>query len=569
MKKNKKVMSLLLVAALCLGLTACGGSKESGNTGTSASKESTTSTTATTGTSEAATGSESTSTEAEPTGATMGKQPIPVTDEKVELSMWVVWSNNNYEDPGQAPAIQKLEELTNVHIRYIPIGNNEASEKFGLMLASGDIPDMVRQAKNYYPGGMAKAIEDGVFMDLTDYVPQYMPNYLDMVASNAEAQKGYKSDDGRNLLIYNLNGNDNEIASELPYLGIMIRKDWLDDCGLEVPETVDEWHTVLTAFKNEKGAEAPLMIGPAGTMYASSFASAYGVMTEFYAEDGKVKYGPAEEGYKKYLETFRQWYAEGLIDQNFTANNSLVLADNSYLATGKSGAGNSLITFAGDYYRATGMSDDPNIFYTGAPTPVLNKGDKPQNTYDGSRITGEGMAISATCKNVETALRWLDTQFTEEGMLLNVYGLEGVSYTRNDGGTPKYKYTDQIMNNPDGYSPADALALITPRIPAGYYSWQYSEQFKDESIIDVKKTWAKASRDMLIAPEVTMTDEEGNKYNSLYTNIKTLVDEMTVKYIIGYESLDNYDSFVETLYQYGLQDCIDVKQAAYDRYVAR
>ena len=63
--------------------------------------------------------------------------------------------------------------------------------------------------------------------------------------------------------------------------------------------------------------------------------------------------------------------------------------------------------------------------------------------------------------------------------------------------------------------------------------------------------------------------EEGNIYNSAYTDIQTLVDEMTVKFILGGESLDNYESFIDTLYTYGLQQCLDVKQAAYDRYQAR
>ena len=42
--------------------------------------------------------------------------------------------------------------------------------------------------------------------------------------------------------------------------GGIIRKDWLDELGLAVPETLDEWHTVLTAFKEKKGAEAPAVL---------------------------------------------------------------------------------------------------------------------------------------------------------------------------------------------------------------------------------------------------------------------------------------------------------------------
>jgi putative aldouronate transport system substrate-binding protein len=38
--------------------------------------------------------------------------------------------------------------------------------------------------------------------------------------------------------------------------GLIIRKDWLDELGLAVPTTIDEWYTVLRAFK-EKRERAP------------------------------------------------------------------------------------------------------------------------------------------------------------------------------------------------------------------------------------------------------------------------------------------------------------------------
>ena len=44
-------------------------------------------------------------------------------------------------------------------------------------------------------------------------------------------------------------------------IGPMLREDWLEELGLEVPTTIDEWHTVLTAFKEKKGASAPFTWG--------------------------------------------------------------------------------------------------------------------------------------------------------------------------------------------------------------------------------------------------------------------------------------------------------------------
>ncbi len=74
---------------------------------------------------------------------------------------------------------------------------------------------------------------------------------------------------------------------------------------------------------------------------------------------------------------------------------------------------------------------------------------------------------------------------------------------------------------------------------------------------------------MIYPPFATMTGEETEEFNTIYTSITTLVDEMSSKCILGVESLDKYDDYVAQLYQYGLQTCIDLKQAAYDRYQNR
>ena len=55
----------------------------------------------------------------------------------------------------------------------------------------------------------------------------------------------------------------------------------------------------------------------------------------------------------------------------------------------------------------------------------------------------------------------------------------------------------------------------------------------------------------------------------LNTAISMLVMEMTIKYIMGMESMDTYDQFVASLYDYGLEKCIAYQQAALDRYNAR
>lgn len=122
--------------------------------------------------------------------------------------------------------------------------------------------------------------------------------------------------------------------------GPVIRKDWLDELGLPVPETIDEWTTTLKAFKEKKGAAAPISFVGKPRVFNElgngAFIGAFGVTRDFYLEDGKVKFGPAEPGYKEFLSLFHQWYADGLLDKDVATVDSKVMDAN--ITSGATGA---------------------------------------------------------------------------------------------------------------------------------------------------------------------------------------------------------------------------------------
>ena len=207
---------------------------------------------------------------------------------------------------------------------------NEQQEKYGLMLASGEIPDIVKEGSSMYSGGSQKAVEDGIFLDLTDYIESLMPNYMGFVKADETMWRDVRTDDGRFVTIYEIDGDETGPAYEPTFMGLLIRGDWLEELKLPVPETLEDWHKVLTAFKEEKGAEAPLMNGTKGTIAIDYLASAFGMRRGFYRDGSVVKYGPGGKGYREYLKLFHEWYEEVLSDYNFICN------DADYTATEES-----------------------------------------------------------------------------------------------------------------------------------------------------------------------------------------------------------------------------------------
>lgn len=494
-------------------------------------------------------------------------------NEKKELNFWIVWNNNYVESPNDLPAIQQIEKNTNVHINWTIVSDKEAAEKFSVMIASGEYPDIIRGAEGYYTGGLVKMMNDGVSIDLTDKVDQYMPNYTALRNSVESLKKDTVTDDGKLVALYTLASENGNLKGERVWGGPSIRKDWLDEAGLSVPVTVDDWYTALTAIKkNHPDCEAPLMIGPNGTDYYGTFLSAFGVLPEFYNDNGTVKYGPKEAGYKQWVETFRKWYAEGLIDPNFVSNAATVISPADFLGTGKAAAGPNVWGYTADVYKSMGYNKDEKFKLAGVSYPVLKAGDTPQAAAPMSELVKETLVVSSSCKDVELAMRYLDYWYTKDCMMLGTLGIKDESYVENSDGT--YSMSDSIKAKiTDGTYPTVAEALSTVTLMSsdfGLYNWKmWDSIYEGNPALNAYDAWIDTKYDLMLPPCMTMTDEESQEYASVYTNILTLVQENTVKFINGTKSMDEYDSFIEDLSKYGIDRCIELKQAALDRYLQR
>ena len=183
---------------------------------------------------------------------------------------------------------KQLKEKTGVAIEFLhpPVG--QESEQFKLLIASRkDLPDVIQaQWLSEYPGGPEKAVKDGIIIPLNDYL-DLAPNYKAAMEANPEMFKQCKTDEGTIYAFQGLNQSDTKAFS-----GLVLREDWLEELGLEAPETIDEWETVLRAFKDQKGVEAPLSIKALDLSNALNlFNAAYEVGIDFYLDDnGDVQY---------------------------------------------------------------------------------------------------------------------------------------------------------------------------------------------------------------------------------------------------------------------------------------
>ena len=353
--------------------------------------------------------------------------------------------------------------------------------------------------------------------------------------------------------------------------GFIIREDMLKAVGMEKPETIAEWEAVLTAFKEQLGVEAPYTCNSGSLIGGSTwFAGAFGTTASYYLKDGKVQYGCITDEFKAYIETMARWYKNGLIDQNAFGNDTKTMQSN--LLNDKAGAifssiGGGIGTYTNN--AKANENSNPDFKLAAVQYPVLNKGDEPEFLYRSWDVRPANQAaISTSCEDIEAAIAYLDFWYSEEGHMLKNFGIEGLTYELVNG---EPVYTDLILKNPDGLSISQALGRYmrvnkptVGRIDARYYE-QYYQLEEQVQAMYIWNEYADNALNVLM-PSVTLTSAEAEELAALEGVLTTYVAEELTKFIMGTRDMSEYDAFVETVKGMGIERCIEIKQAAYERY---
>jgi len=483
---------------------------------------------------------------------------LPLVSEPTTISLFQQWTSSYVGDPMEMYIYQEMEKRTGITVEYQCVS---ANEQFQIMYASQDYADIIKGGDTSYAGGIDKAIEDEIYIDAQD-VAEYTPMYNAWQYVDETYHKDCKTDGGAMYF------RSVQTGCEPAWCGGTVRADWLEDVGMDAPVTYTDWHDMLTAFKEQKGASKPMALSPTGYESMSyTLTSGYGVAPTWYNVNGEIKYGFAEEGMREYVTMMNQWYSEGLIDTDFPGYIDPFVNGGDMFVAGTTGAWDWAPAMMFDIWP---MMNGGEGALKGVTNPVKTEGDeyhlRRRNDYSG----GSCLFISTAAEengNLEAAAKWIDYNYTMDCGYLWTFGEQGLDWEFNEEGVPAY--TDHYYNNPEGKS-IYADMKMQGRGSHVYIWWREFDTIS-EIVADAYHTWQDTSDAAYNIPTygIALTAEEGEDYASPYSDIETYINENIPLFIRGDRSLDEWDDFVATLYQFGLQDCIDIYQAAFDRYNAR
>lgn len=499
-------------------------------------------------------------------GASAEEGEYLCSDEPIELTAHL-HTNNLYVLNDDWYIMDEAARLTNVALKgTASTMETDSQNAFNLMIASKDIPDVV--------GGRLVDINkygmEGAFMPLNDLIEKYAPNIQKMLEENPDVKAAVTAADGNIYEIPSL--YDSEVSQCW-----FIRKDWLDKLGLEIPETVDELYDVLTAFvnedpngngkKDEVGFFTRLTTAGGGNVL-QGILSLFGINEHLHTnEEGKITYGCYTPEYKEAMKNISQWYEEGLIDKEiFTrgdkARDMLYPENNGGLIH--------------DWYSSTSGYNDklkdevPGFELVGILPPTDINGDQ-WELDSRSKLTtngeGRGWAISAENPYPEETIKYFDFWWTDKGEELQVWGIEGDTFTYDENGEPIY--TDKVLNS------ADPINVYMAKIGAqnfdiGHVSSSDYEKFMMSQAgadsLELYKSSGVVNKMNKNLPPLGFTDEETDVIQSKWPSIQAYVAEQTQKWTFDGSSIDaEFDGYMETLRSMGVEEVIAAYQAAYDR----
>lgn len=573
-KRFQKTAAIVLAVSMAVSLAACGKqAEETGNAGSAANTENT-------GSADTQASSGTGSVEVNETG-------YPITSEEITVTAAGPMPSG-CEDWSQLAVIDEYANRLGIRLDC-DFYETDWETQLTLKVAGDELPDMLI--------GCSMNVSDvnewggeGYFLDLSQYM-DLMPNLKAYFDQYPELEAYCTTSDGH---IYGLPKLKVDMTDRLTRS--FINKQWLDNLGLSMPTSIDEYYDVLVAFKEQDANgngdpddEIPLLFTSDSGGYTAlekTLLDAYGIFTTDpnYVlqadESGKVELANINDTYKEYLKFMHRLYAEGLMEQEaFTITGDEITTKQQGDVYGSFGCGsapfvmaNKDISYDANWMALSGMSSELH------PKREASIASPVQNSIL--------VAVNGNTEYPEALARFIDYFYTEEGMLSATKGYDGVTFDMVQDDLLGTEVPE--MRIPDGYTSGEefrykgailneALNLVEKNIDRQAMFESDREVLEKPEFVE-KYGWAARVIDAFKSDDVTgveaypvvsYTSDEVEERGAVYKDITTYLKQARAQFITGELDLDkDWETYTNTLDQMNLGRLLEIEQAAYDRYAA-
>ena len=506
---------------------------------------------------------------------------FPIVEEKITIKAFMApWGN--VEDYQDNDFVRYVEEQTNIRLEVdVAKRGPDADQKRNILLASGDYPELFinglfTKAEHRIYGDM------GVFIPLNDLIAEYGVNTRKVFSEYPMVEANMKMSDGT---VYSL--PDVNDCFHCSYGQKMwIYQPWLDKLGLDMPTTTEEFKDVLIAFRdgdpNGNGLkdEIPLSgmldwgAGLDGYLM-SAFVYTPGNFGEtslgrMYVEDGKITAAFVQPAWKDGLAYMNDLYNEGLLSADAFIQDSdqyLQLGENPDAVLLGAAAGPHMLVFVNYIKGEKGRWQE----YKAVPPLEGPQGLRVARYYP---VYGDAAwTVTDKAANPEAAFRLGDAFYSEDFMLRNSFGREGIDWVRASPGEIGINGLQALYKHlvAWGESGANRWDDSGPLFRSSDFRLsQVSEGPESLEVILYEETRNKMepySVDInAVIPPLTYGEDAALEVAELENALRSYVVEMIGRFTIGDANIETeWEAYLDELETIGLPRYIELVQEAYDK----
>ena len=363
-----------------------------------------------------------------------------------------------------------------------------------------------------------------------------------------------------------------------------IRWDWLQkiDAEYKYVYSPEELIDLLVAFQENDvngNGQRDEVLNVKIDSFANGMATAFGLHTGLvaaYNSDNVVTSNFANPNFPAYIEFLKQCYDLGLYDTaSLTAFNQLT----DELITSNRAA---VVHCYSGWVDYEPQIDDPDAAY--APF-ILDEDGDPTTGYtytpDFNFGTYNYYFIPSTCEDPERVVDLMDYVYTNEYAMLDMWGREGINYELDEYGIPVNILTGVDMSDLENlhkyarfFMPAGLYGLPAINTTSGYsgivdYTQEDWVVRKSEFNVYLNNDIRPYMNIIYMGTQYAMSQpEEAERLDEISTELETYCSELLTGLVLGSNSLDQMDAYLDEMNALGLQDYIDIQQARRDRFLA-
>lgn len=512
-----------------------------------------------------------------------------------KLSMMIINDAARTVEVKDLAMVQRWKEDTGIEFDWQVIAADGAAEKLSLTLTAGDeLPDAFWNFIGGLSGQYAvQYAEQDVFIPTQDLINEYCPTLVQILEDNPQYQKEIVTPDGNMYGFPYIEQMKGLVMTSGP---LLINQNWLDQVGMDLPTTVDEFTDILYAFKeagdlNGNGEADEI---PALTMFGPEEIDQFGSYNMFYrftgcfgqadsycygnyladhlaVIDGKITFTAMNESIRKTADYFHQLYTDGLLNVNCFESTSTTNYTNSELIQTEAKAG-----VVGVWTDMQITDNKVRHEYVAVPQLTGEDGGLsgfPLN-YSEMQDTSD-TCITTECKFPEVIACFVEYLISDPSLSVQSnWGAVGYNYYEDENGMlcfnldengdiiPVEPYTSfgEMRTNT---TPARGSMIVLDE----YYDTVCQYTYDAVNLLEFQKVNGKEeqlSRGTNV-PKLLMTVEENQRLNQIQPVISDIVDRYVATSVQNGTDDASWNQYLSDLEAAGVNELVEIFQGAYDR----